>query len=136
MSPLANLAAAEFLRRKASIDQAVAANRYPRAQGERVLANWLAIALSAGARPAQCGPLLEHWQAERQINDCTARHILLEQGPPSAQWQAELARARDTAAAKARAHPTNRQTQERHLAMECLAIHLGLPAEEPLDKAA
>ena len=39
MTPLANLAAAEYLRRKATVDQAVADRRFPRSKGEAVLAN-------------------------------------------------------------------------------------------------
>lgn len=126
---LATLAVAEFHRRKASIDEAVAAHRFPRAQGEANLRLWLAIALTAGARPRDCGALFEHWQEECEYSDAIARVILLEDGPSREEWHAELARARDAASSKARARPTDRSAQERSLTLQCLAIALGVSAE-------
>ena len=129
MTTLADLALAEFHQRQASIDAAVHANRYARADGEKKLACWLAIALSAGARPGECTAILADWQADRGHDDATARAVLLSGGPPKAEWSLELTRARDAAARKARAHPTDDRLCARHWQLESLCIYLGCEAE-------
>lgn len=131
MTPLATLSLAEYRRRKAAFDDAVNARGYPREQAEKTLACWLSLALAAGVKPADCGAVVEYWQKERGLSDSWARHILLWQGPSEAECHAELARARDQAAAKARANPTDRQAQQRHLTLDNLAIYLGLAPEAP-----
>lgn len=127
MSFLANIALAEFQQRKASIDAAVRVNRFDRDEGERLLACWLSIALAAGARPGECGPEVDRWQGK--LADQYARFILLHDGPPRADWQAELTRARDAAAKKARAHPTDDQLGARHHNLDSLCIYLGCASE-------
>lgn len=137
MNSTAQLALAEFRRRKASIDAAVREGRFSRAQGEANLACWLSIALTAGVPPRECTDLLAHWQAERAVGDVMARHIILWEGPPEAEWQAELARACRKAEAKMRANPGEPDALRHHLTLQCLAAHLGLLADpEPQRKAA
>ena len=134
---MARLAADEYRRRKASVDAAVAEGRFDRGQGEKLLRVWLSIALTTGARPADCDALLGYWQEERKLSDVYARHILLEQGPRRGVWQAELTRARNAAGAKARAAAQELGWKEgktldlslRHHALDSLAIHLGCPPE-------
>ncbi|MBX7459526.1 hypothetical protein [Qipengyuania huizhouensis] len=142
MSALARLAADEYRRRKASVDAAVADRRFDRAEGEKLLRCWLSIALTAGARPADCDALLGYWQEERKLTDVYARYILLEQGPKRKVWQAELTRARDAAGGKARAAAEDigwedRRTLDlslRHHALDSLAIYLGCPSEFPIEE--
>lgn len=129
-APLASLAIQEFERRKASVDQAVARHAWSRADGEAMLANWAAIAMACGAAPREVSAIHEAWQEDMGLTDVYARMILLEEGPSHATYTAELARARAAAGEKARANPTNTQLQARHLGLDCLAIYLGLPAEE------
>ena len=137
MTILARLAADEYRRRKASVDAAVAERRYDRGQGEQLLRVWLSIALTTGARPADCDALLGYWQEERKLTDVYARHILLEQGPKRTVWQGELTRARNAAGTKARNAAIelgweDRRTLDlsaRHHALDSLAIHLGCPPE-------
>lgn len=135
-TPLATLAIAEFHQRKASVDAAVKAGRYRRGEGERLLGLWLAIALEAGAPPGECAAVIGFWQDDCGYSDGMARHILLRDAPPRAAWEAELARARAAAGAKARAHPTEITLQLRHAALDCLAIYLGVGPEQPLKEAA
>lgn len=125
MTALAPLALAELHQRKASVDSAVAAGIYPRDQGERLLRCWLSIALAAGAEPADCSALLGMWTEEHGFDARHARIVLLDEGPPREQWLAELARARDAAGTKARAHPTDMQLSARHHALDSLCIYLG-----------
>lgn len=129
MSFLANIALAEFQQRKASIDAAVRVNRFDRDEGERLLACWLSIALAAGARPGECSTLLADWQREKGLGDAQARSMLLALGPDRADWTAELTRARDAAAKKARAHPTDDQLGARHHNLDSLCIYLGCVSE-------
>ena len=137
MNILARLAADEYRRRKASVDAAVAEGRFDRGQGEKLLRVWLSIALTTGARPADCDALLGYWQEERKLSDVYARHILLEQGPRRTVWQAELTRARNAAGIKARNAAQELGWEERrtldlslrHHALDSLAIHLGCPPE-------
>ena len=162
MTILARLAADEYRRRKASVDAAVAEGRFDRGQGEKLLRVWLSIALTTGARPADCDALLGYWQEERKLSDVYARHILLEQGPRRTVWQAELTRARNAAGTKARnaaqelggegsednpassSEAVGRKQRAldlslRHHALDSLAIHLGCPPEfasEPEERKA
>ena len=133
MTALSNLALGEFHQRKASIDAAVRANRYSRQDGERSLACWLAIALAAGVRPGECTAILADWQADHGYDDATARAVLLSGGPPREEWSAELTRARDRAASKARQHPTDDRLNARHWQLESLCIYLGCPPEASSD---
>lgn len=141
MTALAPLALAELHQRKASVDSAVAAGIYPRDQGERLLRCWLSIALAAGADPGDCSALLGMWAEEHGFDARHARIVLLDEGPPREQWLAELARARDAAGTKARAHPTDMQLSARHHALDSLCIYLGgrpeaAPTVEPELEAA
>lgn len=130
MTALANIALAELHQRKASVDSAVATGRYPRNKGERLIRCWLSIALAAGARPGECSALLGVWAEEVGLDDRHASIVLLDEGPPRAEWIAELARARDAAGEKARAHPTDHKLSLRHHALDSLCIYLGGPAEQ------
>ncbi|MBX7496794.1 hypothetical protein K3172_13085 [Qipengyuania sp. 6B39] len=129
MSYLTRIALAELHQRKASVDEAVRMRRFDREAGERLLACWLSIALAAGAAPRECFALVEHWQEDNEYSDSAARAVLLSDGPRRHEYLAELARARNLAAGKARANPTNRALQTRHADLECLAILLGAPSE-------
>ncbi|WP_375290378.1 hypothetical protein [Qipengyuania sp.] len=121
MTSCATVAAQEYRRRKASIDAAVAAGRFARVDGERVLANWLAIALSAGATPEQCGGAPHAWQQEIGLADIFARHVLLQEGPAAHVWHAELARARDKAREKLHARPGDADAIRRYLTLQNLS---------------
>jgi len=134
VTALARLALAELHQRKASVDSAVAAGFYPREQGERLLRCWLSIALAAGARPGDCSTLVGMWVEETGLDDRHARVVLLDEGPPRGTWLAELARARDAAGTKARAHPTDMKLSLRHHALDSLCIYLGGPPEAPAQR--
>lgn len=129
MTVLAPLALAELHQRKASVDSAVAAGFYPRDKAERLLRCWLSIALAAGADPGDCSALLGIWAEEHGFDSRLARIVLLDDGPPREEWLAELARARDAAGNKARAHPTDLKLSARHHALDSLCIYLGGPSE-------
>lgn len=127
MTALATIALDEYRRRKASVDTAVHARGFAREEGERLLRCWLAIALSAGAKPSECGPEVDRWQG--RLADHYARFLLLEELPPRRIWQGELTRARDAAARKARLAPTDAALGTRHHALDSLCIHLGCDSE-------
>lgn len=123
MTLLPPVALDEYRRRKASVDSAVHARKFARAEGERLLRCWLAIALTAGAKPCDCGPEVDRWKG--RIADHYARFLLLEELPPRDIWLGELTRARDAAARKARLNPTDTALSARHHGLDCLCIYLG-----------
>lgn len=138
MTALAPIAIDEYRRRKASVDTAVHAHRFARDEGERLLRCWLAIALTAGAKPSECGPEVDRWQG--RLADHYARFLLLEELPGRAIWLGELTRARDAAARKARLNPTDAALSARHHGLDCLCIYLGgepeaQPAEQEKEAA-
>lgn len=123
MTVLARLALQEYRQRKSSVDAAAHAGGFAREEGERLLRCWLAIALTVGAKPSDFGPEVDRWQG--RIADHYARFLLLEALPPRRQWLAELTRARNAAAMKARAQPTDIDRSARHHGLDCLCIYLG-----------
>lgn len=132
---IAHLALAEFHRRKTSIDEAVAMHRFGRDQGEANLACWLAIAVAVGVPPRECTAALADWQQERALGDSWARHIILWEGPPEAEWRAELARACVQARSRMRNAPGDADALRRHLALDCIAAHLHAGAHAPMAPA-
>lgn len=133
MTALAPIALEEYHHRKASVDAAIAHSGFARQEGERLLRCWLAIALTAGAKPSECGPEVDRWQGS--LADHYARFLLLEDLPPRDQWLGELTRARDAAARKARNHPTDIELGTRHHALDSLCIYLGgAPEAQPVEQ--
>lgn len=108
-SPLARIAMEEFTTRRQALQQAARSGRRPASSCENMARCWLAIAFAAGARPPEADGFF------------FADHIA-----DRADWQAELARARDAAVAKALAHPTDREFSARAMWLSSLALHLGI----------
>lgn len=129
MTPaLAIIAVEEFERRRSAMREASRSGRVPVQQAEANARCWLAIACAAGASIEQLPDLsdpafpdraLEPWQIEPEQN-----------------WKAELARARDAAATKAIADPTERELAMRSFGLASLALHLGAPGPAIERKAA
>ena len=136
MSALASIALVEFNRRKASIDAAVNAGRFPRERGEALLACWLTIGLLCGAPPSAFGSMAQRWLAQERMPENVAARWLIEDGPIQSQWQAELERARNEAGRKARARHGDAALSERWRCLDALAIYLGCADEPGADASA
>ena len=120
MNSFAYLALVEYRRRKDSVDRAVSAGRFGRADGEALLARWLGIARACGVPVQDLEPLLAEWTG--------LPHDLGDHLPPRTDCLAELARARDAAAAAAAASPNDKARHTRSMTLSTLAHYLGAPA--------
>ena len=129
MTPfLSQLAAEEFTRRRAALIEAHARGAIPAQRSNDNARIWLAIAAAAGADPRTLAP---EWQDDLTVKSIwppgRTRPKTAEEIADPAEIRAELTRARDQAAATARADTTNLKAQQRAWDREALASHLGCP---------
>lgn len=123
-APIATIAAQEFTRRRAALEQAHAAGTISAEAANDNARLWLAIAGKAGADlPELAVPCI--WPEGK-----VARMEWFELAE-RAEFLAELARARDAALRKACEHPADLAALQRGWDLQCLAIALGAPAPDP-----
>jgi len=126
MTPLATFAAAEFSRRRDALRRAVRAEGFGARRAERLAQVWLAIALVAGAEPAEAAALLEDWRRVPGLSDAERRVCAADELAAAGDRSLELRRARDAALAQAIAQPTDAALGARSNMLVSLGILLGV----------
>ena len=132
MTLLAKLAQLEWDQRLAHAKRAVAARHWSQLEAEARLLPWLAIALRAGAEPAEAAAELEAARKDPAFASYPRTHVALA-CCPTEDMRAELARARDAALTAAFKKPDDRAACERSTRLQYLALFLGAPAARPIE---